>query len=106
MLRAAGDAAIELKASLPDALASAVFPAGVLLPLLARHEPPPLHRCIALDAHADTAGSLRLRVSDGCAPDAGAVERLRASLADLYGERVRLRVAGAEIELELPHEHA
>jgi hypothetical protein len=111
MLRAAGDAAIEFEESLPEALANAVFPAGLLLPLMTRAE-----RCagadrrIALDAQAQGEAALRVCVSDAVAPDGAALERLRASLADLYGERAGLRVrplglAGAEIELEVPREH-
>lgn len=110
MLRAAGDAVIELKASLPAALANAVFPAGVLLPLMTRVAVAGAERRIALDAQADGDAALRVRVTDAIAPEGAAVDRLRASLADLYGERARLHVrklaaAGTEIELELPREH-
>jgi hypothetical protein len=111
MLRAAGHAAIELKASLPAALADAVFPAGVLMPLLAGARPAGAARGIALEVQAavERAGMLRVRVSDAAVPDPRTVERLRASLSDLYGERARLslspRGATTEIELEVPHEH-
>lgn len=111
MLRAAGDAAIELKSSLPATLANAVFPAGVLLPLLARREPTAgAERSIELDAQSDVDGPLRVRVSTAAAADPTAVERLRASLADLYGERARLHVhpldkSGAQLELEVPREY-
>lgn len=112
MLRAAGHAAIELDQSLPEALANAVFPAGLLLPLLTHvgGTGAAAERRIALDARADGDAALRVRVSDAVAPDAGAVERLHGSLADLYGGQAELRVrpmglAGAEIELEVPREH-
>ncbi|MCY0725723.1 hypothetical protein OVW19_28700, partial [Klebsiella pneumoniae] len=88
----------------PGALADAVFPAGVLLPLMARDQSPVAGtgRAIGLDAEADGNGPLRVRVTDEAAPDAASVERVGASLADLYGERARVRVqplgaAGAEI---------
>jgi hypothetical protein len=111
MLRAAGDFAIELRASLPAELANAMFPAGVLLPLLARRNAAAaVDRCIELDAQADVDGPLRVRVSAAAEPDLSAVERLRASLTDLYGERARLRVrplgnAGVQVELEVPREY-
>jgi hypothetical protein len=109
MLRAASDALIELKASLPAALANTVFPAGVLLPLMTHAAAAGAERRIALDAQADGDAGLRVRVTDAIAPEGAAVDRLRASLADLFGERARLRVrklgaAGTEIELELPRE--
>jgi hypothetical protein len=109
MLRAAGDAAIEFEASLPEALANAVFPAGLLLPLMTHPGCAGAERRIALDAQAEGDAALRVRVSDAVAPEGATVERLRASLADLYGERAGLRVrplglAGAEIELEVPRE--
>jgi hypothetical protein len=110
MLRAAGDAAIELKTSLPATLANAMFPAGVLLPLLARRQPAAVvDRCIELDAQADVDGPLRVSVSAAAAAPA-AFEQLRASLADLYGERARLYVhpldgSGAQVELEVPREY-
>lgn len=104
MLRAAGDAAIELKATLPEALANAVFPAGLLLPLVARQHG--AARSIGLEAQANPEGALQVRVIDSVAPDATAIERLRTSLADLYGERARLRTFGpTHIELEVPREH-
>ena len=110
VLRAAGAADIELKASLPAALADALFPAGVLLPLVTHAAVAGVERRIALGARAEGA-VLCVRITDAIAPDGAAVDRLRASLADLFAERARLRVrklgaAGAEIELELPREHA
>jgi LytS/YehU family sensor histidine kinase len=112
MLRAAGDTEIELQVSLPPALADAMFPAGVLLPLMTRPRPAAAGgaRRISLDAQADDEGGpLRVRMTDAAAPDSAEFERLRASLADLYGDRARLRVlplgaAGAEIEMEVPRE--
>jgi hypothetical protein len=112
MLRAAGDAAIALKAALPAALEHAVFPAGLLLPLLVRPLAGHAAREIVLDAQGPPlgpAGMLRVRVSDTDAPDTRTVERLRASVSDLYGEQATLRVPalgepGAWIELEVPHE--
>ncbi len=104
MLRAAGDAAIELEASLPAALAHAAFPAGLLLPLVAGQQAAP--RRIGLEAQTGAGGVLHVRVTDSAAPAATAIARLRASLADLYGERAQLRTRGpTDIGLEVPHEH-
>jgi LytS/YehU family sensor histidine kinase len=101
MLRAAGDAAIELKQSLPKALANAVFPAGLLLPLLTHAGGTgAAERRIALDAQADGDAALRVRVRDAVAPDAGAVERLRGSLADLYGGQAELRMRPLGVMLQ------
>lgn len=111
MLRAADAAAIELKATLPDRLANAVFPAGVLLPLIARTLPAMPDRSVALDARSGEPGPLQVRVTDAARPDAETIDRLRTSLGNLYGERACLRckplgASGAEIELELPYERA
>jgi hypothetical protein len=65
-------------------------------------------RCIELDAR--TAGAvLRVQVTDSTLLAAPAMERLRRSLADLYGDNARLhvapRAAGSEIVMEVPLEH-
>jgi hypothetical protein len=108
MLRTAAAASIRLQPSLPAALANAVFPAGLLLPLISRPAAAGAERRIALAAYADDPAWLRVRITDDAAPDASALQRVQASLADLYGEPARLHVeptaAGVMIELELPRE--
>ena len=100
----------------PESLADAVFPAGVLLPLTAAPADHGAQR-IELEAEAEAeAGAeqrLRVRVAAARAPGEATLERLRRALADLYGEHAQLRLVpgpmrlGAQattVELELPHE--
>jgi LytS/YehU family sensor histidine kinase len=104
LLRGAGAASIELKVELPADLATAGFPAGVLLPLLAGASATP--RRIALVASAQGM-ALRIGVSDTNTPADATLERLRRSLFAMYGERGRLHLLprpGARIELEVPLE--
>lgn len=107
LLRGAGAASIELNLRLPADLATAGFPAGVLLPLLTGSAG--TGRCIALDASAcDQA--VCVQVSDTLTPARATLERLQQSLSALYGERGKLRLVpqggGARIELEVPLEPA
>ncbi len=112
LLRSAGTANIDLQIKLPDALASAAFPAGVLMPLLASAAAPA--RCITLEASTLGAGTrgatLHIRVSDTTTPAAATLERLRSSLSALYSERSRLQVlpmgAGVQLVLEVPNASA
>ncbi|HZF80930.1 MAG TPA: histidine kinase [Rubrivivax sp.] len=107
LLRDAGAASIELQIDLPPELASAGFPAGVLLPLLAGPAAEP--RRIALHAAAKGA-ALCVCVCDSSAALAQTLEQLRGSLSSLYGERFDLQHrplgSGAWMQLELPLEAA
>jgi LytS/YehU family sensor histidine kinase len=107
LLRDAGTAHIDLRIALPDALASAAFPPGVLMPLLASAAATP--RRVTLEASARGAG-LCIQVSDTTTPAAVTLERLRGSLSALYGERGQLQVqplgAGVQLALEVPLEPA
>jgi LytS/YehU family sensor histidine kinase len=105
LLRGAGAAPVELAVELPARLATAAFPAGVLLPLLAGAAGPA--RCVALDAGTHEM-ALRVCLSDTNTPAEATLERLRRSLSALYGERANLQLRpqgrGARIEMELPLE--
>jgi hypothetical protein len=107
LLRWCGDAPVELDIRQPEALATAAFPAGVLLPLLIG--PATAARCITLEARAQGA-VLHIQLSDTRAPTDAVWDRLRQSLHGLYGERAGLQIqrlgAVAQIELELPLEPA
>lgn len=107
LLRGAGSASIDLEIDLPADLAAAVFPAGVLLPLLSVSVQ--ARRCIALSATA-THAALCVRVIDTAAPADATLQRLQRSLSALHGERGKLRLlpqgSGARIELEVPLEPA
>ena len=103
LLRGAGAASVELTIRLPEELETAEFPAGVLLPLLVGAKGN--ERFIELDASAQKS-DLRIRVRDSSVPAAATLERLRDSLAALYGGRGRLQTkpleVGAETVLEVP----
>ena len=103
LLRGAGAASVELTLRLPEELEAAEFPAGVLLPLLVGAKGN--ERRIELDASAQKM-DLRIRVLDSSVPPAATLERLRDSLAAIYGERGLLQTkpldAGAETVLEVP----
>jgi len=107
LLRWCADAPVELDIRQPEALATAAFPAGVLLPLLIG--PATAARCITLEAGAQGA-VLHIQLSDTRAPTDAVWDRLRQSLHGLYGERAGLQIqrlgALAQIELELPLEPA
>jgi type II secretory pathway pseudopilin PulG len=107
LLRWCGDAPVELDIRQPEALATARFPAGMLLPLLVG--PATAARCITLEARVQET-VLHIQLNDTRAPAGAVLDRLRQSLHGLYGERGRLQVwrfgAGAQIELELPLELA
>jgi hypothetical protein len=107
LLRSAGAASIDLKVALRPELEAAVFPAGVLLPLLAGSTA--AGRRIVLDATARDQ-AVCVSVSDTQAPANTTLERLERALAALYGERGKLRRlprdGGAWIELEVPLERA
>ena len=107
LLRWCGDAPVELEIRLPEALATAWFPAGMLLPLLIGAAP--AERCIVLEARLQGT-DLHIQLNDTRTPTDAVLDRLRQSLHGLYGERARLQMrrlgAGAQIELELPLERA
>jgi LytS/YehU family sensor histidine kinase len=107
LLRDAGAASIELQMDLPTALASAGFPAGVLLPLLAGPSAEPRRITLHAAARGDV---LCVRVSDSSAALAQTLEQLRGSMSSLYGDGFNLQHrpqgTGASIELELPLEAA
>lgn len=107
---AGADASPALVAQLPAELAAAAFPAGVLLPLVSAATPAAAAaRPIALAAQA-TPGTTRVVLGLGAAPDIPTLERLRAALADLHGDRASLAVSadagGARVEVEVPDESA
>ena len=103
LLRGAEAASVELRIRLPEELETAEFPAGVLLPLLVGAKGS--ERSIELDATTQKM-ALRIRVLDSSVPPAATLERLRDSLAAMYGERGLLQMkpldAGAETVLEVP----
>ena len=105
LLRGAGAASVELRISLPEELAPAGFPAGVLLPLLAGACGEA--RNIELDASAQSS-ALRIRVTDSRVPADATLQRLRDSLAAFFGDRgllqTRLLAVGAETVFEVPLE--
>jgi hypothetical protein len=109
LLRSAHDAPIALQVTLPDMLETEEFPAGLLLPLLtpAQGALPRTSRRIGLDARIVDA-ALRVQVTDSTLLTVPALERLRRSLADLYGDRALLHVvpqaAGSHIVMEVPLE--
>lgn len=107
LLRTAFDAPISLQTSLPAESSDAVVPAGLLMPLVMQL----LNRSgvesrIDIDARI-TDDRICLRVCCFTLPDDGSIARVRASLADLYGERARLRLSPASgtVEIDLPREH-
>lgn len=107
LLRTAFDAPINLQTSLPEQSSDAIVPAGLLLPLLTQL----LNRRgaesrIDIDARL-TDDRIHLRVCCFTLPDDGSIERVRTSLADLYGERAHLHVSRASgtVEIDLPREH-
>ena len=103
LLHWCGAAPVELLVRQPEALATAAFPAGMLLPLLGGKVAGA--RCITLEARAQGA-ALCVQVNDTRAPASATLHRLRRSLYGLYGDSGRLHMrplgAGARIELELP----
>lgn len=107
LLRGCSDAPVELDIRLPEALATAGFPAGMLLPLLVG--PAAAARCITLEARAQGT-ALHIQLNDSRTAADAVLDRLRQSLHGLYGERARLQMrrlgADAQIELELPLERA
>ncbi|MGH6609405.1 MAG: hypothetical protein ACRECQ_04025, partial [Burkholderiaceae bacterium] len=107
LMRTAFDAPISLQTSLPAESSDAVVPAGLLLPLVTQL----LNRGgaetrIDIDARL-TDDLICLRLCCFTLPDDGSIERVRASLADLYGERARLHVSPSSgtVEIDLPREH-
>jgi type IV secretory pathway VirB3-like protein len=106
LLQCSDTVSVELAQELPAELASAAFPPGVLLPLLGVATAAPARR-IRLEATAQDT-MLRVQVDDSAWPAAATLDRLRAWLGDLYGDRAALRAAalgdGVRIELELPLE--
>lgn len=107
LLRWCGDAPVDLDIRQPEALATACFPAGMLLPMLVG--PATEARRITLEAGLRKT-VLHIQLNDTRAPAGAVLDRLRQSLHGLYGDRGRLQMrrlgAGAQIELELPLELA
>lgn len=107
LLRWSDGAPVGLDVRLPDALANASFPAGLLLPLLVG--PATAARRITLEARVQD-DALQVRLIDTCAPTGAVLDRLRQSLHGLYSAQGRLQVrrlgAGAQIDMEVPLEPA
>jgi LytS/YehU family sensor histidine kinase len=107
LMRWCADAPVELEIRQPEALATAAFPAGVLLPLLVG--PTTAARCITLEARVQGT-ALHIQLSDTRTPAGAVLDRLRQSLHGLYSERARLQMQRlgvlAQIDLELPLESA
>jgi LytS/YehU family sensor histidine kinase len=111
LVQNAFDVPVGFAPRLPEALSDAVFPAGVLLPLTA---PQADHGAHPIELEAEAAEQrLRVSVATARTPDDATLDRLRAALADLYGEHAGLRLVpgprrgGGQatiVELELPHE--
>lgn len=107
LLRIAFDAPISVQTSLPTEAPDAVVPAGLLLPLVTQLlNGRGAETQLDIDARL-TENRIHLRVCCLTLPDDGSIERARASLADLYGERASLQVSPASgtVEIDLPREH-
>lgn len=107
LLRTAFDAPISLQTSLPAESSDAIVPAGLLMPLVTQ-----LLNRNGADSRIDIDARMtddRIYVHVCCftLSDDGSIERVRASLSDLYGERARLQVSSASgtVAIDLPREH-
>lgn len=107
LLRTGFDAPISLRTSLPAPSSEALVPTGLLLPLVTQLlDRSGAESCLGIDARA-TEDLICVRFACATLPDDSGINRMRATLADLYGERARLQALPARgmVEIDLPREH-
>lgn len=102
-----GGAPTAVRITLPDALATRAFPAGVILPLLSEAQA----AAIEVDAQAGTGmDDITVSLHSGRAPAARALSQARETLAALYGSAATLEchapAASAHIETRITLAHA